>query len=73
MPRQYVAMRDKFAETMPYDQAQTKAAKIYNARHPGAPVTRASHDEDLQDEAAHRAKHANDKKRRRMPPARRSG
>lgn len=38
MPKQYEAMRDKFAKSMSYDAAQTKAAKIYNARHPGAPV-----------------------------------
>lgn len=61
MPRQYVAMRDKFAETMDYDKAQAKAAAIYNSKHPGAPVTSASHEEDKADEAAHRRKH-------RMPP-----
>jgi hypothetical protein len=67
-------MRDKFAESMPYDQAQAKAARIYNAKHPGAPVTRASHEEDIPEEAAHRAKHAGDKmkkrRNRRMPPPR---
>jgi len=64
MPRQYVAMRDKFAEQgMSYDAAQAKAARIYNAKHPGAPVTRASHEEDKADEAAHRAKHAAMKKK----------
>lgn len=39
MPKQYEAMRDKFAKTMDYDKAQAKAAAIYNSRHPGAPVT----------------------------------
>ena len=46
MPKAYEAMRDKFAKgakvnSPRYDQAQTKAAKIYNAgRKPGAkPVT----------------------------------
>ncbi len=59
MPRQYVAMRDSFAEQgMDYDKAQAKAAAIYNAKHPGAPVTSASHESDKADEVAHRAKHA---------------
>lgn len=40
MPKQYEAMRDKFAsEGMDYDAAQGKAAAIYNSKHPGAPVT----------------------------------
>lgn len=40
MPRQYEAMRDKFAkEGMNYDEAQGKAARIYNAKHPDTPVT----------------------------------
>lgn len=39
MPKQYEAMRDKFAQTMDYDKAQGKAAAIYNSKHPGAPVT----------------------------------
>lgn len=40
MPRQYEAMRDKFAKDgMDYDKAQEKAARIYNAKHKDAPVT----------------------------------
>lgn len=42
MPRQYEAMRDKFAsEGLSLPAAKTKAAKIYNARRPkgAAPVT----------------------------------
>lgn len=40
MPAQYEAMRDKFASSgMSYDAAQAKAARIYNSKHPGAPVT----------------------------------
>lgn len=40
MPKAYEAMRDKFAgEGMAYDNAQAKAARIYNSKHPDAPVT----------------------------------
>lgn len=40
MPKAYEAMRDKFASGgMSYDAAQGKAARIYNAKHPNAPVT----------------------------------
>lgn len=40
MPKQYEAMRDKLAAGgMNYDAAQSKAAAIYNAKHPKAPVT----------------------------------
>ncbi len=40
MPKQYVAMRDQFAsQGMSYDQAQTKAAKIYNSKHKSNPVS----------------------------------
>ncbi len=43
MPRQYEAIRDKFiAEGKPVAEAKTRAAKIYNAKHPDAPVTRAT-------------------------------
>jgi len=47
MPKQYEAMRDKFAQGAPkdspaYNQAQSKAAAIYNSRHPKQPVTGAS-------------------------------
>lgn len=43
MPKQYEAMRDKFAEGAPedsekYDRAQSKAAAIYNAKHKKNPV-----------------------------------
>lgn len=40
MPRGYEKMRDKFAKTMSYDAAQGKAARIWNASHPGNPVGR---------------------------------
>jgi|GEM_PF-1617838 len=43
MPAAYEAMRDKFAQSMGYDAAQGKAARIYNAKHPGAPVTGKHH------------------------------
>ena len=48
MPKQYETMRDVFAfenrkAGMPvkkaYDQAQSKAAAIYNAKHKKSPVT----------------------------------
>lgn len=44
MPKAYEAMRDRFAEGAPvdspkYDRAQSRAAAIYNAKHPKAPVT----------------------------------
>lgn len=40
MPKQYEAIRDKFAaKGMDYDKAQAHAAAIYNAKHPKAPVT----------------------------------
>lgn len=43
MPRQYEAMRDKFKkEGMSDKAAKAKAARIYNAKHPGHPVTRRS-------------------------------
>ena len=39
MPDQYVAIRDKeISKGTPPKQAKAKAARIYNARHPGAPV-----------------------------------
>lgn len=42
-PKQYVAMRDEFKkEGMDDKAAKTKAAKIYNAKHPDKPVTRKS-------------------------------
>lgn len=45
MPKRYESMRDTFArEGLSYDQAQTKAAKIYNAtRKPKEPKLRPSH------------------------------
>jgi hypothetical protein len=44
MPKQYEAMRDKFAKgakpgSAAYKAAQSKAARIYNAKHKSAPVT----------------------------------
>ena len=43
MPKQYEAIRDKLvAKGMAYDDAQTHAAKIYNAAHPDRPVGRHS-------------------------------
>lgn len=40
MPAQYEAMRDHFIrEGMKSKAAKAKAARIYNSRHPGAPVT----------------------------------
>ena len=39
MPAQYLAMKEKFmSQGMSEDTAQSKAARIYNAKHPGAPV-----------------------------------
>lgn len=38
MPLGYEKMRDKFAKTMGYKAAQGKAARIWNAAHPGNPV-----------------------------------
>jgi len=42
MPYAYERMRDKFAQTMGYDAAQAKAARIYNSQHPNSPVGRYS-------------------------------
>jgi hypothetical protein len=40
MPKQYEAMRDKFAKEMPLKEAKTRAAKFYNAnRGSKRPVT----------------------------------
>lgn len=39
MARAYEAMRDKFAKEIGYDAGQSKAAAIYNSKHPKAPVT----------------------------------
>lgn len=40
MPKAYEAMRNKFkASGMSDAAAKTKAAKIYNSKHPKAPVT----------------------------------
>lgn len=39
MPAQYLAMKRKFLlEGLGEDAAQGKAARIYNAKHPGNPV-----------------------------------
>lgn len=43
MPKQYEAMRDKFAKTMPMKQAKAKAAANYNSKHPTKPVTGKHH------------------------------
>lgn len=41
MPKAYEKMRDKFQkEGLPKKAAQAKAARIYNAKHPSAPVGR---------------------------------
>jgi len=40
MPKGYERMRNKFTKTMPLKAAKTKAAKIWNAKHKGNPVTR---------------------------------
>lgn len=43
MPAQYEAMRDSFIrQGMGEKAAKKKAARIYNSKHPGAPVTRNS-------------------------------
>jgi len=40
MPKAYEEMRDEFRrQGMSLDAAQAKAARIYNAEHPEAPVT----------------------------------
>jgi len=40
MPKQYEAIRDRLiAEGMSRNQAQSHAARIYNAKHPSQPVT----------------------------------
>jgi len=44
MPKQYEAMRGKFAQgakkdSPKYNAAQSKAAAIYNSKHPGKPVS----------------------------------
>ena len=40
MPKQYEAIRDKLAtQGVDYDEAQSRAAAIYNAKHPSRPVT----------------------------------
>lgn len=63
MPKAYTAMRDKFAaEGMSYDAAQSKAARIYNAKHKGNPVT-----------AEYEAKHSGRKMQRRRQMMKRRG
>ncbi len=64
MPRAYEAMRDKFAgQGMDYDDAQTKAAKIYNSRNPGNPVTGNS-----DDAAGSKPSKSSKRPKRKMPP-----
>jgi len=43
MPAAYESMRDKFAKSMSYDAAQSKAAAIYNSKHKENPVTGRAH------------------------------
>jgi hypothetical protein len=44
MPKAYEKMRDSFKRKGMSDKAaKTKAAKIYNAKHPDRPVTRKKH------------------------------
>lgn len=44
MPKGYEKMRDAFKrEGMKSKEAKAKAAKIWNANHPGNPVTRKKH------------------------------
>jgi hypothetical protein len=46
MPRQYEAMRDAFMkEGMAKKAAQSKAARIYNSKHPKSPVGRSSRED----------------------------
>jgi hypothetical protein len=41
MPKQYKSMRDKFvSEGLSLNAAQSKAARIYNAKNPENPVTK---------------------------------
>lgn len=41
MPAQYLAIRDRLhAQGVKMEEAKKRAAKIYNATHPDAPVTR---------------------------------
>jgi len=43
MPKQYEAIRDRFInQGMSEKEAKTRAAKIYNSKHPSHPVTRKS-------------------------------
>lgn len=43
MPAQYKAIRDSFVKKgVPLKEAKTRAAKIYNSKHKGAPVGRYS-------------------------------
>ena len=52
MPKQYEAVRDRFAaKGMDYDEAQMHAAKIYNAKHPMRPMS-GSHDGKMHRRAA---------------------
>ena len=54
MPKEYEAMRDEFIrEGMSPKEAKTKAAKIYNSKHPGRPVSK-SHREGAKRKARKR-------------------
>ena len=40
MPKGYEKLRDKFQKEMPKKEAQKKAARIWNSKHPNNPVTK---------------------------------
>ena len=45
MPAQYLSMKDKFIrDGMPEEEAEAKAAAIYNSKHKSNPVTRKRHE-----------------------------
>lgn len=62
MPKGYEEMRDKFARTMGMKAAKAKAARIWNASHPGNPVGRG--------EGGRRRKRKPAKRKRTMMPGR---
>jgi len=44
MPKQYTAIRDRLiASGVSEKEAKARAAAMYNAKHPGRPVTRKEH------------------------------
>lgn len=55
MPKQYEAIRNKFAaKGMDYDEAQKHAAMIYNSQHPSMPMSPA-HPEGMKKKAKRHA------------------